>query len=313
MDRQRLSPAQLEVVDHLMALGGERPTFRRELRGELRALLETQIADLTRPPGIADTTRVNKGGLSQLHACEAHFVSQAHSGFDWNARNARGTVVHKALELSVSFGDSAPPPGALVEHALASLKADDRSLSDWLNEADPFDVAELRAAANETVAKFFECWPPLLRAWSPRSETTIATDLCGDTVRLTARVDLVLGTGNGMEARALVVDLKTGEPRANHLDDLRFYALVHTLRLGVPPFRVASYYLDTATFHAEDVTEDLLVGAARRVAEACRRILELEAGLRAPTITPGPQCSWCQLNDSCDGAARWQAQRAEFG
>jgi hypothetical protein len=221
--------------------------------------------------------------------------------------------VHKALELSVALGDDTPPAGALVEHALTSLKADDRSLSDWLNEADPFDVAELRAGANETVAKLFECWPPLLRAWSPRSETAIATELCGDTVRLSARVDLVLGIGKGMEARALVVDLKTGEPRATHLDDLRFYALVHTLRLGVPPFRVASYYLDTATFHAEDVSEDLLVGAARRVAEACRRILELEAGLRAPTINPGPQCSWCELSGSCEGAVRWRAHRAEFG
>jgi hypothetical protein len=168
-------------------------------------------------------------------------------------------------------------------------------------------VAELRSAANDTVAKFFECWPPLQRSWSPRSETQIGVDLCDKSVRLTAKVDLVLGIAKGMEAHALVIDLKTGDGYPAHVDDLRFYALVHTLRLGVPPFRVASYYLDTATFHAEDVTDELLFAAARRAADGVRKITDLERGVREATITEGRQCGWCDLRASCDGASRWAA------
>src|SRR5690348_12269981 len=137
--------------------------------------------------------------------------------------------------------------------------------------------------------------------------------MCGDTVRLSAKVDLMLGAASGMEARALVIDLKTGDPYRNHLDDLRFYALLHTLRLGVPPFRVASYYLDSATFHPEDITEDVLFGAARRVAEGARRILELESGVKAPTITEGPPCAWCQLRSTCEGGVRWDTARRDRG
>jgi hypothetical protein len=122
---------------------------------------------------------------------------------------------------------------------------------------------------------------------------------------LRGKVDLVLGQARGDEARALVVDLKTGRPYPSHLDDLRFYALVQTLRVGVPPFRVASYYLDTASFHVEDVTADTLAIAVRRTVDGVRKLVELRAG-RAPTITPGPACSWCRLATSCDGARRWR-------
>ena len=307
MDREQLNPAQSEVVDDLMQLGVERPTFRPQLRAELRELLESALADLVRPPGMGERTWVNKAALAQVLACEAYYASEAGSGFPgWNKKTARGSVVHKALELSVAMREPVPPL-VLVDHALDSLQADDRSLSAWLVDANPLEVAELRAAANDTVAKFFECWPTLQRGWSPRSETQIGVDLCDQAVKLTAKVDLVLGIANGMEARALVVDLKTGDAYPAHVDDLRFYALVHTLRVGVPPFRVASYYLDTASFHAEDVTEELLFAAARRAADGVRKITDLERGVREATITEGRQCSWCDLRASCEGASRWAA------
>ena len=305
MQIDQLNPAQQEVVVDLMQLGADRPVFRPELRGELRDLLESSLADLIRPPGIAERTWVNKTALAQVLACEAYYASEAGSGFPgWNKKTARGSVVHKALELSVAIREPMPPL-VLVDHALESLRADDRSLSAWLVDANPLEVAELRAAANDTVAKFFECWPPLQRAWSPRSETQIGVDLCDQSVKLTAKVDLVLGIAQGMEARALVVDLKTGDGYPARADDLRFYALVHTVRLGVPPFRVASYYLDSATYHAEDVTEEMLFAAAHRAVDGIRKIADLERAGREATVTEGRQCGWCGLRSSCDGAARW--------
>ncbi|HEV3401401.1 MAG TPA: PD-(D/E)XK nuclease family protein [Acidimicrobiales bacterium] len=302
-----LTPAQRRVLVELMAQGRPRPHFPAEVVEGLHRQLEDEVAPLVGdgdPTG--ETLWVNKRALSQVHACEAHHVAES-AGFEWNARTARGTVAHRALELSVSTQGRVPPLD-LVDRAIASLGDDDPrrgTLRPWLTEASELDVADLRSGANEVVSKFVECWPPLKPSWAPRTETAIGAPLCGERVMLWGKVDLALGRARGDEARVLVVDLKTGRPYASHLDDLRFYALVQALRVGVPPFRVASYYLDTASFHLEDVTVDTLAIAVRRTVDGVRKLVELGAG-RAPVITPGPTCSWCRLATSCDGARRWR-------
>jgi hypothetical protein len=114
------------------------------------------------------------------------------------------------------------------------------------------------------VAKFVELWPPLQKRWVPRTESRARAELCGGQVILSGRVDLALGQPRGAEAGTLLVDFKTGRTVMAHLEDLRFYALLETLRCGVPPFRVASYELDAGTFSSEDVTEATLDAAVRR-------------------------------------------------
>jgi hypothetical protein len=299
-----LTPAQRRVLDELMARGQPRPCFDPELAADLRADLEEALTPLL--AGTEEQLWVTKGALGQVHACEAHFLANEEEPFAWNAGNARGTVAHRALELTLSSTGEVWPL-ELVDRALESLGADDPRgiLRPWLSEATPVEVADLRAGANDLVAKFVECWPPLKASWVPRTEMKVGADLCGGRVVLRGKVDLVLGVARGDEARALVVDLKTGRPYPSHLDDLRFYALVQTLRTGVPPFRVASYYLDTATFHHEDVTADLLATAVRRTIDGVRRLVELARG-RPPTITPGPACGWCRLAPTCEGARQWR-------
>ncbi len=295
-----LNPAQQRVVDDLMAFGQDRPRFGREVADGLRADIDDALTPLLDDSD--DVLWLSKNALGQVHACEAHFQALEGEGFQWNAGNARGTVAHRAVELSVtSRGDVIPLD--LVDHAIDSLCRDDRRNGPgaWLLAASPFELADLRAGVNDLVAKFLECWPPLKPRWAPRAETGIGADLCGGRVTLWGKVDLVLGRPVADQARALVVDLKTGGAYPSHLDDLRFYALVYTLRIGVPPFRVASYYLDTATFHVEDVSVDTLALAARRTVDGARKLLELRQG-RSPEITPGPQCSWCRLAETCEGA-----------
>ncbi|HEX2191967.1 MAG TPA: PD-(D/E)XK nuclease family protein [Acidimicrobiales bacterium] len=300
MHVSELNPAQRRVLVELMAVGRDRPRFGADLAVDLRTEIEAAIGPLLGEEG--EALWVSKGALGQVHACEAHFQAADGEGFEWNAGNARGTVAHRAVELTLSARGGAQPLD-LVDQALTSLGADDPRglLRPWLAQASELEVADLRAGANDVVAKFLECWPPLKPAWIPRTEMRIGADLCEGRVVLRGKVDLVLGQARGDEARALVVDLKTGGAYPSHLDDLRFYALVQTLRIGVPPFRVASYYLDTATFHFEDVTVETLALAARRAVDGARKLLELRQG-RAPGITPGPQCSWCRLADSCEGA-----------
>jgi hypothetical protein len=125
---------------------------------------------------------------------------------------------------------------------------------------------------------------------------------------LSGKIDLCLGRAAGAEARCLFVDLKTGGHYPAHLDDLRFYALVQALRIGVPPFRVASYYLDSATFAFEDVTAETLEIARRRTEDGARKMAELQAGARPAAITPCPRCRYCPIRADCDGARRWDGR-----
>ena len=95
-----------------------------------------------------------------------------------------------------------------------------------------------------------------------------------------------------------MVDLKTGSAFPEFAEDMRFYALVMTLRFGVPPYRAASLFLESGTWQAEDVTEETLHHAADRAIEAARAAAALSNG-REPVLTPGPFCSWCPAVSAC--------------
>src|SRR2546423_306068 len=136
MDRSILNPAQLRVVDELMATGQPRPVFRPELAPELMDCLEERLSPIAETLAPRELGWINKARLSQVHSCEAYYLNEALEGFPgWNARTARGTVVHKAVELSVSLGSEAPPL-TLVDYAIESLRAEDRrgSPKPWLDE-----------------------------------------------------------------------------------------------------------------------------------------------------------------------------------
>jgi RecB family exonuclease len=94
-----------------------------------------------------------------------------------------------------------------------------------------------------------------------------------------------------------------------HREDLRFYALIETLRIGVPPRLLASYYLDTASFVPEEVTEDTLMASVARLSDGVGRLVELLHGGRTPTRIPGPPCRWCPVYDTCEEG---QAHRSAF-
>ena len=78
-----------------------------------------------------------------------------------------------------------------------------------------------------------------------------------------------------------MVDLKTGSAYPEFAEDMRFYALVMTLRFGVPPYRAASLFLESGTWQAEDVTEEILQHAADRVIAAARAAAALVERARA--------------------------------
>lgn len=304
-----LSPAQQEVLDLLRAGTGERPQADPELRQRLRHELESALgglaAQLDRPAFVA------KSVLGRLQACEAHHLSEESAEFAWSIATARGTVAHKAIELSLHHrGD--PPPLVLVDAALHRLTTDpDHPLADFLLGLDEASRAELRGEVNDIVSSFVELWPPLQWSWKPETESRRRVELCGGMVVLSGKVDLTLGAPAGTTAGRLVVDLKTGGAHPGHADDLRFYALLDTLRSGVPPFRTAGYYLDAGTFRTEDVTADVLDVALRRTVATVTKLLELRLGLRSAAVTPNHACGWCRERRACAGAQAWRDHRED--
>lgn len=304
-----LTPAQERVVAELLGRDQPRPTFEPSVADDLRAALEEALAPLA--AAVADPpVRVTKHALSSVHTCEANYVAeQAWDG--WSVATAQGEVTHRAIQLSVA-ATAAAAPLELVDHAVEEMAAEPaRSLGWFLSTLTPPARAELRARAANAVSTFLECWPPILPAWWPRTELPVRADLCGGRIVLSGKIDLALGRARGAEARCLFVDLKTGGHYTSHLDDLRFYALVQALRIGVPPFRVASYYLDSASFAAEDVTVDTLEIALRRTVDGVRKIVELRAGAREPAVTPCPRCRYCRIRDGCAGAVAWEEAQAD--
>jgi hypothetical protein len=283
-----------------MAAGQPRPEFSPDLSHRLRDGLKQGVADLDGRLELVDQELfVSKSSLARVFQCERYSTVD---DFDWNATTAKGSVAHRAIELGV-FTPGAPSPLELVDLAIARHTEDDGSLAGWLRQATPTEVGELRARASDEVIAFFECFPPIKADWRPRTETPVKQTI--GRITLQARVDLAFGRSEQNRAGVLIIDLKTGRPYPGHVDDLRFYALLQTLKIGVPPFRIASYYLDAASWHHEDVTEELLEVTVRRVVDGANRLGELQLDERPPGITPGPACGWCRLSPDCEGATAW--------
>jgi len=306
---RRLNPAQLEAEQLLREPRDARPTHRRELRDELRSLLHDDLAEIA--AWIDKPVLLSKHVLTMVHGCEDRFLHELDQPFTANAATVRGTVAHKAIEVSVHAPGHSP--GKLVDHALDRLAAGDDWAGHWLAQADELDRAEVRSMACDRVSKFVECFPPLRNGWRPVTESRLAWEVHDGRIRLTGKVDLTIGASDGLQAGKVIIDLKTGGRSPAHIEDLRFYALVETLRLGVPPWKVASYYLDSGSFVVETVTEAMLEAAVRRAVDGAIKLAELRDGDRPPTRRTGPACGWCPKLDACEDGQRARAAWDEFG
>ena len=92
--------------------------------------------------------------------------------------------------------------------------------------------AELRSDSLDAFTKFVECFPPLKPKWRPVTESRLRAELCDGRLILAGKSDLTLGAADGLRAGKVIIDFKTGGFAPVHLDDLRFYALIETLRMA---------------------------------------------------------------------------------
>jgi len=307
-----LTPVQQRTLEVLGASEGDRPLFPGSLAERLRADLEAGFAPVLDDLAPDEDLQLSKHLIQRIHGCEVRLVAEDRAGdpFTVTVPIARGTVAHKAIELGIHWPGE-PLPLALVDEALASLATTDHWLTDFLTTCTDAERAELRSTAGDRVAKFFECFPELHPRWRPVTESTQIVDLARGRVRLRGKVDLTLGVARGLRAGKVVIDLKTGAPNPAHRDDLRFYALLDAVRVGVPPRLVASFYLDLGEARTEAVTEGLLDATVARTVDAARRLAALRAGTVEPQHRPSWGCRWCPVLGSCKVGRTWLAEEAD--
>jgi hypothetical protein len=311
-----LTPVQERTLLEVMGGAEERPVFPRSLAVDLQADLEGRLGAAV--DGLAEERDLwlTKAKLTNLHArCEGLFLANEldEGVFTYGPQLAVGNVVHKAVEIGVyarTLDDA-----ELAERALGRLGEGDNGFAAYLGLLDEIEVAELIGEAVRQLSWFRATFPPLERSWNPVVEWPLRVPLVGGRIVLSARPDLVLGgtdRDEPMRARRLVLELKGGQERPEQEDDVRFYALVMALTQGVPPFRVVNVNLRAGSCRVQEVTEDLLRSAVRRVADGAVSAAEVLQG-REPRLHGGPWCRWCPRSQTCpvstvrEGAAAAEA------
>lgn len=295
-----LSPLQREIIDSLGVPPDWEP-LPDSLVLDLETMLTAELAPIDGMFSADDPLRVNKHFLGTVHGCEKHFLVNRDKPFAWTVPMVRGTVAHKAIELMINW--NAPVvPSELVDAAITSIVENPReSAAAFLETLPAHDLAELRGQTVQLVTNFGDCFPPIKPQWRPMVEYSAKYSLLSGSVLLTSRMDLVLGA----PGRRVIIDLKSGYIGPSHRDDLRFYALVESLRSRRTPRRLGTYSLETARLDHEEVTEGVLQAAVRRTARGILLMADLVGKTREPDVRPGNQCRWCPLNDSCDEGARF--------
>ena len=304
MDAMQLTEPQRRTLERLIGTG-ERPVFPAGISQRLR----DRIEEAARGLDLAVPLWLGKERLNDLTKCEGTFWSKLSGegpAFAHSKATAAGVVQHRAIEALVGAREALDPHMAAEVAAERTAGREERFAEFWggLDAAERDDL--LMEVARRTVL-FEGSFPPLreLRAdLAPVAELPMKAELLGGAVVISGKVDLMLGRPDQrepMRATRLLIDLKTGGAYPEHVEDNRFYALVHALRFGVPPYRVASFFLEGGTWQAEDVTERILEHAADRVIDAARAASSLRTG-REPALAAGRWCGWCPRVDVCPAA-----------
>ena len=295
-----LTPLQRRTLDALRR-SGDPLVFDAELVADIRTEMRVALDEFAERLEPDQDIFVTKHRIGSALDCEEHHL--APDEFEWKPATAKGQVAHRAIQLMLSWrGD--PSPTELVEEAMARLVDEDRGIGIWMAALGPADEADLRGMSVERVTKFIESFPPLDRRSNPVTEAAAQWPLEGP-ILLRARVDLMIGRPSGDESRKVIIDLKTGRPNARHRQDLGFYALLETLARGVPPRKLATFYLDASEAQSEDVSERLLRSAVRRTLDGINAIVELEYEGRTPVRRPGSSCRWCPLAATCPDGRKY--------
>ena len=299
-----LTDPQRRTLEQLIG-AGERPVFRSDLRQRLADRIEDAVRELE----LAEPLWIGKEKLNDHGRCEGKFhaaILGEGPPFEHNAKSAAGVLLHKAVEIEVGSRDGLAPHDIAAIASERLIEREQRFAEYWRN-LGASDQDDVLMDVVRRITLFQGTFPPLhdlRRDLAPIAELGVRAELLGGVLTLSGRIDLVLGMPlktEPMRATRLAIDLKTGGAYPEYPEDMRFYALLLTLRFGVPPYRAASLFLDSGEWQAEEVSEDTLFHAADRVVAAARTVAALSNG-RTASLVPGVYCGWCPRAHTCPEA-----------
>lgn len=297
------SPVQQRVIDILGRRAGQSEHMDTSVAVDVREYLELALADAAERVPDGESLWLGKSHLHSFATCPGGWHAGLDAPFRWTIATVRGTVSHKAIELTLNWRGEAEP-ARMVDAAIAHIIDQGFSAGKYLRQLTTVELAELRSASIELVTAFEECFPPLRSRWRPVLEGRLRTEVAAGKIVLTGRPDLMLG--QAARGGKVIVDLKTGRRSSRHAEDLRFYALIDTLRVGVAPRRIATVYLDAGQPEVETVTPELLLSAAERLATLANAMIGARWGGDRLELRTGPQCGWCPVRAGCAAGQEWE-------
>jgi hypothetical protein len=296
-----VTAVQQRTLDRL--IGKEpRPVFPADVAQGLR----DRIEDAVRGLDLSEPLWLGKDRLNDLTRCEGKLAAAVlgeTEPFAHSRTSAIGTLLHRAIELEVGAREETGAQ-AVAAKAAERLSEDDPRFATYWRRLDQLDQDDHLLHVLRRLTHFRGSFPPLreIRTMlAPVAELRVRAEFLGGALVLSGQVDLVLGRPDPLapgRASRLVIDLKSGGAYPEYPEDMRFYALLMTLRFGVPPYRVASFFLESGEWQSEDVDERTLHHAADRVIAATRSSAALRGG-RPPELRPGRHCAWCGRAATC--------------
>jgi len=311
----RERPGALSTEPLLARLRGDgdvRPAVDPGLAGGLRDWFEDALGAAGGFPAQAPVVRVTKEAVNQVLVCEAHALSRAVMSRAVTVELARGVLVDALFRQWVTLGDIGEP---WVDAVAAVECAGDEAVVRFISDLDTQGRDRLADEVREHAARIASVWPVSSPAWLARTQERLEVPLGGGRLVLSGVVDLAFGAPCAGRASVCLVELKSGVRRLEHRGDLHYYALLETLRSGAPPFRIATYYSSTGELDAEQVGEDVLLGAMQRTLAGSERLCRLAAGAE-PARTANPLCAWCAELPGCgpgQGRARSRVPKMTGG
>lgn len=300
--------AQQRVVDELLGWHDPRPAVPVGYADDLERRLEEAIAPAAARIPSGERLWLSKGSLDAL-VCDGRWIDQHQTPFVAHPRMIAGTLTHRAVELDQGSRREALPD-QIVTHSWDDLATRPGSYADAMKDTDRLAASAMRHQAAQELIEFRDTFPLLPAAVAVRSEVKLRATLAGGKVVLSGVPDLVIGEARDDLARLLLVDLKTGQRyEAKERQDLRFYAVLATLKYRQFPFRWATFYLAEGAWDAEDHQAELLDGVVRRIGRAVDRLATLT--FERPDdedlqLNGGPQCRFCSRRPDCPAAVHAQ-------
>src|ERR1700728_1460034 len=256
-----------EVLASLRGDSSRRPLVDPGLSGGLRDWLEDGLCSLA--PRAATPLVLTKQTLRDALAGRPSGTSIGPQPV--NHSIALGALMDVLFRQLVTIGRIEEP----LRDGIGALRIDPRrsEIVDFVNGLTGRARADLHEELETQTAVLLSRWPRLSPSWLPRTQERIAIPLAGGDVVLVGVIDLIVGAPSAGRASVGLIELKSGRARTEDCDDLRFYALLETLRSGAPPFRVATFYTRTGHVDAEDVDDEILISSVRRVLAAIGRMV----------------------------------------